>query len=228
MKKVLLFIVALVFGPLVFAQDDWVCKNWQSHGQIRTLVEKWDLLLATADKNKTFLKDINEFKRKYGLLLEVSPPTTKMDGPPPDRLEGESPSGTTWALFFKRVTGFKCCLFDHVWEVGALDGKKKLQSWSVPLDASPLAIEGNELFIEYQLRGCTNESRGVTLAIKPDGSFRVVDRKLPTLDESKKFLGPLCTAPKMVFPESKFGVCSELEDLKNQKKRILVWETPMT
>lgn len=213
---------------MTFAQDKIACGHWQAFGSMKTLMEKWDLLLATADKNKNFLKDINEFKNKYGLLMEASPLPHKMNGPPTDRLEGEGPGGTTYGLFFKKLSCGKSCDLDDVWEVGAWDGKKKLAHWSVPRDVPPMAIEGDELFFEYQLRGCTNESRGVVIALKKTGEYRVVEKKLPVLDENKKMVGPLCTAPKMVFPDSNFGVCSELEDMKSKKKRVMVWEAPVT
>lgn len=219
---------ALSIGTIVWAQaPSKECKNYQSHGNMQTMIEKWDLLLATADKNKSFNKDITEFKNKYGLLFRVLPPSNEMNGPPADRLVGEHPAGDTWLIFFKRLSGFKCCNFDSITEVKDLAGKKTVQVWSVPLEVTPAAIEGDELFFEYQLVGCTNESRGVVIAAKKDGSYRIVDKKLPPLNENKKVLGA-CTAPKKLFGADSDGVCTELQDLKTKQKRILVWQTPIT
>jgi hypothetical protein len=100
----------------------------------------------------------------------------------------------------------------------SLDRKKKIREWKVPFEATPLAIEDDQIIVKADIR-VGLETKTVGLAIRPDGSFNVVKADNFQLRPKK--------CPEATN-STDFTVCSEIKDKITESARQIAWQVPMT
>ncbi len=206
------------------------CKSnfWTPVGDIVKGAFAYDTFLKNLSSSKDSIVTINDRIKKDGILIQLGRSGSTSVQNRFDSEEG--PVGQVTGLFLKtmRAPDKSDLSLDEVHEVETPTAEKSIRSWQIPFNSNgPEGIEGNELFIGEVLSSvCSDLSYGVDLAIQPDGKMRAV--KSTPNDIYKTIESEDCKAAKKVFPGSDYPVCGEFTDRKTKKKRILVWQIPMT
>ncbi len=203
--------------------DDWLFK-----GNIKNEVIRYNQFLATLAGAKDPVGELNIFLKAHGLPLQLGAGNVKgLSG----WLESkdEDPGGPVAIAFLKVMQTPKSSglMFDTVYEFETSDSTKPLQKWSLPFEDFAIGLKGDDLIFQTNLVGvCGSKSRAVTVAVQPDNSFRVIEFKKPDANAGRSI--EKCKGAKIVFKDSAYASCSEFTDIENKKKRILVWQMPMT
>ena len=220
--------VVLLGASSAFAKSD--CRGFVLKGKVSEIVKSYDSWVIALAKEKKPGPKVAERLAKEGLpfpLLVKKKPVSGVES----WLEVEDISGNPMAeVFLKKlmIPGGKgqSLHFDGAYLFTDAKAKKTEHEWNVPYNSFyPKGLEGDELIFERSFHPFCREGDSVeiTLAVKPDGSLRVVDwPKAEELGEVKD-----CPAKKL-FKKSDYGICSRITDRKTKKKKILAWEEPMT
>ena len=117
---------------------------------------------------------------------------------------------------------------DVVYEVSSFKSHRVLRQWNLPYEsAQTQGIDQDRLLYEYSLSPiCEGSAFKVVMSVTPDHRFEAVDVDISKFEKPK--LVSSCAAAKSIFKKSSYSVCGEFYDVKTKKKRILVWQQPMT
>jgi hypothetical protein len=232
LMRLLVGILVFAFLAPAWAEDEpEACENdsWEVHGKLEGEVARFDKMVQGLAKSRDPIRDINDHLKKYGLPQELG----AGDGfgeDHRDRLvsKAEGPGGNIVALFLKKMTvaAASSLHFDQIHEVESAEKPKVLKTWNIPFEAAPEAVDGDEIIFSDTVSAiCKDDQKAVNVAVKPGGDYRILDaKKLPgftMIPDSK------CKA-KTVIKGSDYAVCGESVDSKTKKKRIFVWQMPMT
>lgn len=184
---------------------------------------EYDKFVDSLQNEKDPLKKINRWIKDKGILLDAHI-SEKLVKNYPSSFMDDSMDGA-YKLFLKNLKLPPGLSNDLIYEVASYDSAKTIRAWQIPSNATFLGIRGNEIFHRSYLGSpCAKFRRDVLLAISPDGKFRAVaDEKFP---EPKYNL--VCEAVKTVYKKSEYGACLEMKDINSRKKRILIYQSPMT
>jgi hypothetical protein len=208
----------LSFG--VFACDQ---LGDQLNPQLKKKLEEYDKFVVSLQSEKDPVTKINQRIKAKGILLEANI-NQKLVKNYPSSFYDKSITGAR-KLFLRNLKLPPGLSNDIIYEVASTDSTKVLRSWQIPSNEFFRGILGNEIIIRAYLgTPCSKFHRDVLLAISSHGEFRAikdVDLKEPKYDLK-------CAAVKTIFKNSDSGACLELVDLKSKKKRIIVYQQPMT
>lgn len=227
MLKSLLIIFTFISSS-VFANE---CGHdlWAVHGDLLPKIQRYDKMIESLDGTKKSIDALNAFLKAEGLPIQLGT-HEQISKEFPNRLEmkTEGPGGPVSVLFLKEFNFKKGSKIypDNVYEVKSAKSKKHSQKWDIPYESWPVTIEENEIFVNIEFNMICGQQKGllVSLAIKPDGSYRVTESK--PFVEAKTI--NKCPAAKSVFGATDYSVCHEMKDGKTKQKRILIWQGPMT
>lgn len=224
--KTLLLLLSLL--PVHALADSCAERGFKVKGKAKEQVERYDSFVLSL-KGKYSRKEIQAFVEKHGLPFnaEIKKGGVKgLDG----WLEMEGMGGGRDAAVFLRKVKLdeKSGLgLDDVFLFSSGADKKPLHSWKVPFNNFyPAGLDGDEIIYHSSLYAFCRESDSVEImiALKPDGSFRVIDWPK---DMVLKDLPPGKCQAKKLFTKSNYATCVEIRDKKSQQKKVLVFEQPM-
>lgn len=212
-----MFILLMLLSSQVFACE----KLGKITPALTKKLKEYDQFVLSLQSSRTPEKEINKRIKSHGILLDAYI-NEKLVKNYPSAFMDDSISGA-YTLFLKSTKLPPGLSNDIIYEVATLDSAKALRHWQIPANQSFLGIQGNEIIHRTYLgSACSNIRRDVLLAISPDGKFRAIpDLKM----EEMKYIP--CPAAKVIFKDSD-GSCAELVDAKSKKKRIIVFQSPMT
>ena len=209
---------------LLFATELFACE---SLGKISPVLTKklqvYDKFVESLQSEKDPFPKINRWIKNKGILMDAHI-SEKLVKNYPSAFSDDSITGAH-RLFLKNLKLPPGLSNDLIYEVPSHDSPKYIRSWQIPSNATFLGIRGNEIFYRTYLGSpCGKFKRDVLIAISPNGKFRAVpDEKFP---EPKYNLE--CEAVKAVYKKSEYGACLELKDINSRKKRIIIYQSPMT
>ena len=220
-----------ILGFILVSSTAWAkCDDvtWELKGEVETEITRYNQFLVTLEKAKNPTQEFNTFLNAHGLPIQVS--ADKISGFP-NHLEyrDDELGGPVIVVFLKKlkVPANSGLSFDTVYEYENADSTKKLRQWNIPFNDSVSAIDGNNIVVQTQLPGaCGGKSKTVSLSIQPDGTYKVIEFKKP--DGAAGASIDKCRGLKIAFKESNYATCRELADPKTKKKRLLIWQIPMT
>ncbi len=208
---------------------------YEMKGKTPSLVKKYNEEFADLGPEPDIVLEGIRLKMGLPIALNAREPN---DVKYADRLEGDDiTGGVSVTLFLKqlKVRNKSGVSFDTVYEVAGAKGpssSKVLRKWNVPYNwAGPEGVSGDKLFFPYPFRPICPEkempAKEVTgwLELKTNGDYMVIEK--PKLPAIKRLKPEDCTATK-IFKMSDYGACAEFTDETSKKKRILVWQSPMT
>jgi hypothetical protein len=230
--KTLLLAFALL-PALAFGAEKDACqeRGFDVKGNVREIVALYDKFALSLQGKKNPFAEVQAYLAKNGLPFSAD---IEKGGVKKSLILGwmemDSTGDPEAIVFVKKLkapakSGVK---FDKVYLFESGSAKKALHIWNVPFNSFyPAGLIGDELIFHTSIYGYCRETQSVeiTLAIKPDGTFRALDwpkdAKLKEVPEQK------CQAKKF-FKGSDYTSCSEILDSKSKKNRVIVWEQPMT
>ena len=190
---------------------------------LKKKLDDYNKFIISLQNEKDPIKAINKRIKSHGLLMDAYI-NEKLVKNYPSSYSLDTVSGAR-TMFLKSMKLPPGLHNDIIYEVSANDSVKPVRSWQVPANQTFHGIRGNEILYQGWLATpCSPFKRDVVLAISPDGSFRAVpDVKIP-----ERNIGIKCPAKKTIFKGSDYSGCAEMIDLKTKKKRIIVFQFPMT
>ncbi len=209
----------------LFVMEVFACDSLgdQLNPQLKKKLDDYNKFIVSLQNEKDPLKAINKRIKSHGLLMDAYI-NEKLVKNFPSSFTHDSISGAR-AMFLKSTKLPPGLSNDIIYEISANDSTKPIRSWQIPANHTFQGIRENEiLFQGYLSTPCSQFKRDVVLAISPDGSFRAIPDV--TFPEAKQ--GIKCPAAKSIFKGSEFGACVEMTDVKSKKKRIIVFQNPMT
>lgn len=209
-----------MFGSKAFACD--VLKD-QMNPQLKKKLDDYEKFVVSLQSEKDPIKSINKRIKTDGLLLEAHI-NEKLVKNYPSSFHDDSITGAR-KLFLKNLKLPPGLHNDLIYEVATFDSTRAVRSWQIPSNNSFLGIHGNEIILRAYLgTPCSKFNRDVLLAVLPNGKYRAIpDMKIP---EPKYNMN--CAGSKTLYKGSEFGACLQLQDLKTNKQRIMVYQQPMT
>lgn len=202
--------------------------RWSVVGNLAAETKSYDALFSNISKAKDPLADFNTYREAHG-LVQVVAPSSEVKGFP-DRLEMDSPGGIIVGIFLKKleVPAKSGLNFDTVYEVANVNSKKALREWNLPYGSNgPDGVDGNALFYKDTLMAiCSERSYHATVRVDVDRSYELVKIDLP--ERTKQIAPGRCKAARHLFKDSAYATCSEIVDMKTKRKRVFVWQMPMT
>lgn len=212
-----MFILLMLLSSQVFACE----KLGKITPALTKKLKEYDQFVVSLQNSKTPEKEINKRIRSQGILLDAYI-NEKLAKNYTSAFIDDSISGA-YTLFLKNTKLPPGLSNDIIYEVAKSDSAKSIRHWQIPANQSFLGIMGNEIIHRTYLGSpCASIRRDVLLAISPNGKFRAIpDTKIPEM----KYIQ--CPAAKVIFKDSD-GSCAELIDAKSKKKRIIVFQSPMT
>ncbi len=210
---------------LLFASELFACDSLgdQLNPTLKKKLEDYNKFIVSLQNEKDPIKAINKRINSHGLLMDAYI-NEKLVKNYPSSFSQDSISGAR-TMFIKNMKLPPGLSNDIIYEVSANDSVKPLRSWQIPANQAFQGIRGNEILYQGWLSTpCSHFKRDVLLAISTNGKYRAIHEiKFP-----EKKVGIKCPAVKKIFKGSEFGTCAELIDLKTKKKRIIVFQNPMT
>ncbi|MES2527383.1 MAG: hypothetical protein V4598_09855 [Bdellovibrionota bacterium] len=210
---------------LLFLSEVFACDSLgdQLNPQLKKKLDDYNKFIISLQNEKDPLKAINKRIQSHGLLMDAYI-NEKLVKNYPSSFTDDSISGSR-KMFLRNTKLPPGLSNDIIYEISANDSTKPLRSWQIPANHTFQGIRGNEILHQgYLGTPCSQFKRDVLLAIATNGSFRAIpDVKFP---EAK--YGIKCPAAKSIFKGSDFGSCVEMIDVKSRKKRIIVFQNPMT
>jgi hypothetical protein len=215
-----LFYFLILISLQAFACDE--IKN-QLNPQLKKKLGDYDKFIVSLQSEKDPIKAINKRIRTHGILLAAYI-NEKLVKNYPSSFYDESITGAR-KLFLKNMKLPPGLSNDIIYEVATLDSPKALRSWQIPSNHNFLGIRGNEIILRAYLgTPCSNFRRDVLLAVSSNGRFRAIpDIKIP---EPKYNLN--CAGVKTLYQGSEYGACLQFQEIKSKKKRIIVFQQPMS
>ncbi len=213
-------IFLLLWSFSVFACDS---LGNQLNPALKTKLNDYNKFIMSLQSEKNPLKMINKRIKSSGLLMDAYI-NEKLVKNYPSSFVDDSISGSR-RMFLKSTKLPPGLSNDILYEVATPDAKKAIRTWQIPANQTFQGILGNEIIHQsYLSTPCSQINRDVLLAISPNGKFRAItEMKLPEIK-----YGINCPAVKILFRGSEFGTCAELIDANSKKKRIIVFQSPMT
>ena len=201
---------------------------WELKGSVETEINRYNAFLKTVPKAKDPVHEFNVFLKAHGLPIQMS--AEKIKGFP-NRLDfkDDELGGPVAVVFLKtmKVPTSSGLSFDSVYEFENENSIKELHKWNIPFNESVAAIEGNNLIFQTTLIGvCTGPPEKISLSVQPDGTFQVTDFK--KTEGLAGIVVEKCKGTKVAFKDSSYATCRKFEDLKTKKKRLLIWQIPLT
>lgn len=226
--KVLALLFLLLDADFASAKDVCADSNWTFVGDLTQTIRAYDSLFAGNLDHQSKIARFNSFLKTKGLLQTLSP-VNEIKGFP-NRLERDGIGGLDVGVFLKRlkVPDKAGLVLDKIYEVADVNATKALRFWQLPYGSNgPSALDGNDLIYEDVFTSvCSKLTFKSAVKVATTGDYELVTIGLP---ESPKSIPPeRCKAAKNLFRDSSYSTCGEVIDLKTKKKRILVWEYPMT
>lgn len=215
------FFIVLLF----FAHPALACESLkgQLNPKLKKKLDAYEKFIVSLQSEARPLPKINQRIKREGILLDAYIGDKFVKSYPSSFvLDMVSEARTLFLRNLKLPPGLTN---DIVYEVADAKSEKIVRTWQLPANGSFQGIRGNEIIFRSDLgTPCMNFKRDVTLAASPNGKFRAVeDVKFPAAD-----WGQACPAARKIFSGSDYGACVYLIDLKTKKKRVLVYQTPMT
>jgi hypothetical protein len=233
MKFLTLVLICFLLGPDFAAAAQAKaggCQNdlWELKGDVETEINRYNAFLKTVEKVKDPVPEFNVFLKAHGLPIQMS--AEKIKGFP-NRLDfkDDELGGPVAVVFLKtmKVPASSGLSFDSVYEFENENSIKELHKWNIPFNESVAAIEGNNLIFQTTLIGvCGGPPEKISLSVQPDGTFQVTDFK--KTEGLAGIVVEKCKGTKVAFKDSSYATCRRFEDLKTKKKRILIWQIPLT
>ncbi|MCO5143157.1 MAG: hypothetical protein M9962_08720 [Oligoflexia bacterium] len=199
-------------------------------GNIFKKIQAYDRFLLNL-KTGEHIPALNEYKKDFGLPLYVSFP----EDPPkeyPNYVATDDMGYPSAYVFFKKMV-FQHKSdpgFDEIYEAKSKDSTKVVNKWNIPYnDPRIVGIEGSELIVAHTFSTfCAKKPKKfeVRLFIQPDGEYRVVGSK--KIKSTLKHIKEDNCAAVQIIKNSDYTLCKEAIDQKTKKKRVLVYEGPMT
>lgn len=185
--------------------------------------ERWEAFLKTElDWKKPVGPQVEAFRVKYGVPVVI---WGEGEDAIPDYKIGPHPCGKIKTIFTGSLNSpdGKPFLLGRVLEI---KDKKITNTWRLPIDEVPLAIERENILIDYSV---TLESNSTILqmTIQPNGQFIIEDKKFEDTFSPESYL----ECPQFEGDSelrSDFTRCYEYQDISNKEKRLLVFEQPCT
>lgn len=211
----------LTFFTSAFACD--VIKD-QLNPTLKKKLDAYEKFIVSLQNEKDPLKHINRRIKREGILLDAYI-NEKLVKNYPSSFADDSTTTNSRKLFIRNMKLPAGLSNDVIYEVASVDATKTIRSWQIPVNQMFLGISGNDiLYRAYLGTPCSNFRRDVILSISPKGNFHAIkDVKTPEL----KYLDK-CPAAKNIFKNSAYDSCVELLDVKTKKKRIIVYQSPIT
>lgn len=210
---------------LLFASELFACDSLgdQLNPTLKKKLDDYNKFIVSLQNEKDPLKAINKRIKSSGLLMDayINEKLVK-NYPSSFSLDSVSGARTLFLMNMKLPPGLSN---DIIYEISANDSTKPLRSWQIPANQTFLGVRGGEIIYQGWLSTpCSQFKRDVLLAISTNGKFRAIPEvKLP-----ERKLGIKCPAVRTIFKGSEYGTCAELIDMKTKKKRIFVFQNPMT
>jgi hypothetical protein len=221
-------IITVLSTIISMSSPAFACEGFTAKGDFEKQSAPYNKMVQGLASSANWQKTLQGYLEKSGLPVAYGAPSKIKRYR--DYALVDDPGGTRAIMFTKRImvdptSGLN---LDEVYEVSSPEAKKAVRSWKVPYNGNGVAaIEGEEL--RYPAAAgplCTEKPVSpleYTLAIKPSGYIRV----MPKAEGEGKAVED-CPAAKALFTNSAFAKCEEFTDLKTKKKRILVFNSPMT
>jgi hypothetical protein len=209
---------------LFFVTELFACETLGKISPVLTKkLKEYDAFVLSLQSEKDPLPKINRWIKNKGILLDAHI-SEKLVKNYPSAFADDSITGAH-TLFLKNLKLPPGLSNDLIYEVPSYDSPKTIRSWQIPSNGTFLGIRGNEIFYRTYLGSpCSKIKRDILIAISPNGKFRAVaDEKFP---EPKYNLA--CEAVGRVYKKSEYGACLELKDINSRKKRIIIYQSPMT
>ncbi|MFL5784868.1 MAG: hypothetical protein ACJ76H_09685 [Bacteriovoracaceae bacterium] len=208
---------------ILFAFPVFACEESNVAPVMKKKLADYDRFVVSLQSDKEPFKSINKRIKTHGLLLDayIREDLVKKY---PSRISNDSIT-EAHSIFLRNLKLPPGLTNDLVYEITNKNSVKIVRTWQLPANSTFLGIRGNEILHRTFLGSpCGQIHRDVTLGISPNGKFRALpDMKLP---RPKLHLN--CPAVKAIYKNSGFGDCMELVDIKTRKKRIIVYQSPMT
>jgi len=205
-------------------------------GDIETKVNDWNRFLRHLNPKSSPARQIETYRKKHGVPIRLVPPEDLTRLPPDlSRIEDfDVPCGTDIIVFSRsldasNLPGSGLLRGERVLEIDS-DGHIVLR-WIVPTSQGGVAaVRGSSIMVRSWAgslcRLATGEQRlhhDVWLAIKTDGSFKVVDPDPSTTEPERAE----CRLPES-FAKSAYAGCWRFKDLDSGAVRIMVFDAPCT
>lgn len=214
--KVLLF--------LLFAYQAYGCDliGGPLSPVMKKKLDEYDKFIKSLQNNKHPLTAINKRIQSKGILLDANIPEKLVKNFPSSFSDNQIYESRT--MFLKSMKLPPGLSNDLIYEVSSFEQPKILRSWQLPANSSFLGIRGNEILHRtFQGVPCSDFKRDILLAVSPNGKFRAIeDLKIPEFQLRDK-----CPGMKKVL-DSDYAACAELLDVKSRKKRLIIFQHPMT
>lgn len=218
---------ALAASALAASEPFCAGRPFTPKGDVVGLVKRYDAFVLGLQKSKTVAKDVQAWLASEGLPFSLDSP---VKGPVKGLkawLEADSMSGTPEAVVFLKKLSLPAGANLRFDKGFLLEGARPVE-YRLPFNEFfPSGLQGEEiLFVKTLFPLCAEaDSVEVALALKPDGSLRALDWKRK--DKAVSVSGKRCPGKKY-FKGSAYPVCEELRDGASGKKKIFVYEPPMT
>jgi len=205
-------------------------------GEIETKVNDWNRLLRNLNPKSSPARQIETYCEKHGVPIRLAPPEDPTRLPPDlSRIEDfDVPCGTDIIVFSRsldapNLPGSGLLRGERVMEIDS-EGRI-LRTWIVPTSQGGVAaVRGHSIMVRSWAgplcRLGTGEQRvdhDIWLAIKPDGSFNVVDPD-PSIAAPER---AQCRVPEY-FTKSAYAGCWRFKDLDSGAVKIIVFDAPCT
>ena len=217
MNLVVLFLVML--SPLLACD----MLGGQLNPKLKKKLDAYEKFIISLQSEKNPLRSINRWIKKEGILLDAYI-NERLVKNYPSSFSDDSPTNSR-KLFLKNLKLPPGLSNEVIYEVASPKANRTIRSWQIPANAVPLGIRGEEiLYRAYLGTPCSNFKRDVLIAISSKGTFRAIDDvSIPEV----KYLDK-CPAAQEIFKTSAYDSCMEVQDVKSKKKRIIVYQSPIT
>ncbi len=198
-------------------ESDYLSGNYAAQA------EKWEKFLnSELDWKKPIASQVEAFRISHGVPIII---WGEGDETVIDYKLGPHPCGKIKTVFADKLSSPSGKPF-ALGKALEVKDKKIIQTWLLPIDEVPLALDRDKVLLEYPVSS-ESGSAVIQLGIKTNGQFEFEEKQIEYHFSPEKYIE--CPAfENDAELRSDFTRCYEYEDLSTHSKRILVFEQPCT